>query len=169
MKQVTNFFEKFARGIALYSGRPVTFFIAFMIVVIWAFTGPIFNFSDTWQLVINTGTTIITFLMVFLVQSAQNRDSKALQLKFDELILKLRPADNMMIDIQDLTEKELDELAKKYKRVRLRHQKVNGRPKSKKSNEKMNAEIDAINLISSEKKQVKAKKPKKTESEPEIT
>ena len=118
MNGFVQFFEQFARQISLQAGRPLTFFIACLMIVIWALTGPIFHYSDTWQLVINTGTTIITFLMIFLVQSAQNRDAKALQLKLDELIYKMRPANNVMIDIEDLTEQELDMLAKKYRKLR---------------------------------------------------
>lgn len=154
---IIDFFEKFARTIAQYSGKPVTFFIAFMVVVVWAFTGPLFEFSDTWQLVINTGTTIITFLMVFLVQSAQNRDSKALQLKLDELIFKIRPADNKMLEIQDLTESELDELIKKYKDARDQYMNGNGHSKSK-ANHKLQDEINSINQSISKKNQGKSKK-----------
>ncbi len=155
---ITNFFEKFARSIAQYSGKPVTFFIAFMVVVVWAFTGPLFGFSNTWQLVINTGTTIITFLMVFLVQSAQNRDSKAIQLKLDELIFKMRPADNMMLEIQDLTERELDELIKKYKDVRDEYANGNSHSKSKENRRKMQDEINSIANSVVQKKQEKSKK-----------
>ena len=155
MSGFVQFFEQFARQISLQAGRPLTFFIACLLILVWALTGPIFNYSDTWQLVINTGTTIITFLMIFLVQSAQNRDAKALQLKLDELIYKMRPASNVMIDIEDLTEQELDVLAKKYKK--LRHERaernsklrasegkqknegllpLNGRPKTRKKKPK---------------------------------
>ena len=121
MTNLKRFFEDAARKISDYAGKPYVFIAAFMLIIIWAISGPIFSFSDTWQLVINTSTTIITFLMVFLVQSAQNRDSKALQLKLDELILKLDQADNVMIDIEELGEDELAELAAKYKDIRNSH------------------------------------------------
>ena len=105
-----NFFERFANWAAKFTGSSAAFIIATLIVIIWAVTGPVFNYSETWQLVINTGTTIITFLMVFLIQKAQNKDSKAIQLKLNELIAASRQASNRMVDIEDLTEKELDQL-----------------------------------------------------------
>lgn len=115
---VKRYFEDTARKISDYAGKPFTFVTALLLIIIWAITGPIFNYSDTWQLVINTSTTIITFLMVFLVQSAQNRDAKALQLKLDELIFKIGKADNFMIDIEELGEDQLAELSAKYKKIR---------------------------------------------------
>jgi len=93
------------------------FLLAFAAVVIWAATGPFFHFSEVWQLVINTGTTIVTFLMVFLIQNAQNRESKAIHLKLDELILAVRSARNELIDIEDLTEAQLDKLGERYRKV----------------------------------------------------
>ena len=92
------------------------FLLAFGIVIIWAATGPMFNFSDTWQLVINTGTTIITFLMVFLIQNTQNRDAKAMHLKLDELISSMKAAHNEMIDIEELSDEQLEEIAKVYRK-----------------------------------------------------
>ena len=118
MNRYVVYFEKLASKIAFFAGKPIVFLCALLIILIWALVGPIFKYSDTWQLVINTGTTIITFLMVFLVQSSQNRDSKALQLKLDELIFKLRPADNVMINIEELSERELEVIAKKYRQLR---------------------------------------------------
>jgi low affinity Fe/Cu permease len=118
MNKITLAFEKFAGKIAWYTGKPIVFVSALFIVITWAILGPVFGYSDTWQLVINTGTTIITFLMVFLMQSSQNRDSKALQLKLDELIFKMQQADNIMIDIEELSALQLDELAKRYKQLR---------------------------------------------------
>lgn len=91
------------------AGKPATFILAVLIIVVWAITGPVFKFSDTWQLVINTGTTIITFLMVFLIQNTQNRDALAVQLKLDELISSIKNARNEIIDVEDLGEKELQE------------------------------------------------------------
>lgn len=98
------------------------FIVAFGTVVVWAVTGPIFRYSDDWQLTINTGTSVVTFLMVFLIQNAQNRESKAVQLKLDELILSVKQARNEMIDIENLTEEELDALAERYKKVAAAHQ-----------------------------------------------
>ena len=118
MSNLKAYFEKGARKISDHVGKPIAFTIAFLMIVVWAITGPIFGFSDTWQLVINTGTTIITFLMIFLVQSAQNRDAKAVQLKLDELIYKLHRANNIMIDIENLSDDELNKLAEKYQRIR---------------------------------------------------
>jgi low affinity Fe/Cu permease len=102
-----GWFERFARSTALLAGRPVTFFAAVSIVVIWAVTGPVFHFSDTWQLVINTGTTIVTFLMVFLIQQSQNRDTMAVQIKLAELIIAGEAAHNALATAEDLSEQEL--------------------------------------------------------------
>src|SRR4051812_40393316 len=107
-------FSNFARWMATASGKPVTFAIALFIVIVWAATGPIFGYSDTWQLVINTGTTIITFLMVFIIQQSQNKDTTALHLKLNELIAANEKASNRLIDIEDLTEEELLFLKKFY-------------------------------------------------------
>jgi len=116
-KNKDSFFEKMATAITCWTGSSPAFGIAFAIVVIWGITGPIFSYSDTWQLVINTGTTIITFLMVFLIQKSQNKDSKAIQLKLNELIAASRHASNRMVDIEDLTESELDVLRKYYQKL----------------------------------------------------
>ncbi|WP_449440567.1 low affinity iron permease family protein [Pedobacter steynii] len=112
-----NFFEKASTKITNWTGSPVAFGVAFLIVIAWILSGSIFNYSDTWQLVINTGTTIITFLMVFLIQKSQNKDSKAIQLKLNELIAASRHASNRMVDIEDLTESELDVLHKYYQKL----------------------------------------------------
>lgn len=112
-----NFFEKASTKITNWTGSPVAFGVAFLIVIVWILSGPVFNYSDTWQLVINTGTTIITFLMVFLIQKSQNKDSKAIQLKLNELIAASRHASNRMVDIEDLTETELDVLRKYYRKL----------------------------------------------------
>jgi low affinity Fe/Cu permease len=103
-------FEQMASNVATAAGRPRAFLIAAAIVIVWAVTGPIFHWSDTWQLVINTGTTIVTFLMVFLIQNAQNRDAAAIQAKLDELIRAVAHARNEFIGIEHLTEDELDEI-----------------------------------------------------------
>lgn len=116
-KNKDSFFEKMATAITCWTGSSPAFGIAFAVIIIWGITGPIFKYSDTWQLVINTGTTIITFLMVFLIQKSQNKDSKAIQLKLNELIAASRHASNRMVDIEDLTEAELDVLHKYYQRL----------------------------------------------------
>ena len=109
-----RFFTKLASKTAAGMGKPAAFLIALSAVLIWACSGPFFGYSDTWELVINTATTIVTFLMVFLIQNTQNRESHALHLKLDELILSIKQADNKMIDIENLGEDELEELALKY-------------------------------------------------------
>lgn len=109
-----SFFNHFARKAAVIAGRPVTFVIAVLIIVTWAFLGPFFGFSDTWQLVINTGTTIITFLMVFLIQNTQNRDGEAVQIKLDELIRSIKGARNQLMNLEEMDEKELDHVRKEY-------------------------------------------------------
>ncbi|WP_025662641.1 low affinity iron permease family protein [Rhizobium sp. IBUN] len=105
-----HFFSKFATAVAELSGKPVTFVMAVALVSVWAASGPVFSFSETWQLVINTGTTIITFLMVFVLQNSQNRDGKALQAKLDELILTSQ-AQNKFVGIEKLDEKQLREMS----------------------------------------------------------
>ena len=109
-----NWFSHFANWTASVSGRPHTFAIACLIIIVWAVTGPLFAFSDTWQLVINTGTTIVTFLMVFLIQNTQNRDSRAMQLKLDELIRATEGAHNAVLDLEELAEIDLDRIRKLY-------------------------------------------------------
>lgn len=111
-----NFFDRFADWAAYFTGSPAAFIGASTLVVIWAATGPFFHFSEVWQMVINTGTTIVTFLMVFLIQKAQNKDSKAIQIKLNELVAAHNNADNHIVDIEDLTEEELDELHKLYEK-----------------------------------------------------
>jgi low affinity Fe/Cu permease len=119
-KQVANtntlnlWFSRFASRIAQWVGHPYMFLFAVLALIVWAVSGPVFHFSDTWQLVINTGTTIVTFLVVFLIQNTQNRDAKALHLKLDELIRSHIPARNDMIDIEKLSDEELAELEKRY-------------------------------------------------------
>ena len=112
-----SFFEKFSEWATRATGSSVAFLLAVGIVVVWAVTGPLFQFSETWQLVINTGTTIITFLMVFLIQKTQNKDSKAIHLKLNELIAANGGCSNRMVDLEDLTEAELDQLHKFYAKL----------------------------------------------------
>lgn len=114
MKKKKNFFERFANWATIATGSSAAFIGAAAIILIWGVTGPIFKYSNTWQLIINTGTTIVTFLMVFLIQKSQNKDSKAIHLKLNELIASHQGTSNRMVNIEDLTEKELDHLHKFY-------------------------------------------------------
>jgi low affinity Fe/Cu permease len=109
-----KFFDKFSSQVTAKTGSPSAFFIALSVIVIWGVSGPIFSFSDTWQLVINTGTTVITFLMVFLIQQSQNKDTKALHLKLNELIACNKAASNRLIDIEDLSSEEIEVLKNFY-------------------------------------------------------
>jgi low affinity Fe/Cu permease len=113
-KGVSGFFERFAGRVVYATGSVWAFIVAMAVIIIWAVTGPVFGFSDTWQLVINTGTTIVTFLMVFVIQKSQNKDSKSVQLKLNELIAANKAASNRLIVAEDLTEEELDVLHKYY-------------------------------------------------------
>ncbi|WP_157578824.1 low affinity iron permease family protein [Rudaea cellulosilytica] len=110
-------FMRFATGAARATGKPATFVLAVAVVVAWALTGPLFGFSDTWQLVINTSTTIITFLMVFLIQSTQNRDSEAMHVKMDELIRALQGAHNALLDLEELDDDKLDAVRERYRKL----------------------------------------------------
>ena len=117
---LTDAFHNFAKQLSGGVGSPWAFIAALGIVVVWSVTGPLFKYSDTWQLVINTGTTIVTFLMVFLIQNTQNRDAKALHLKLDELIRSVKGARNTLIDLEEMSEEELDNLQRQF--VKLRRQ-----------------------------------------------
>ncbi|MTH15954.1 low affinity iron permease family protein [Flavobacterium sp. LC2016-01] len=110
-------FEKFASAVCKATGSTPAFIIAFLIVVVWAVSGPFFDYSETWQLVINTGTTIITFLMVFLIQKAQNKDSLAIQLKLNELVASNEYSSNSLVDIESMTEEEMEIIQKYYRRL----------------------------------------------------
>jgi low affinity Fe/Cu permease len=112
-----SLFTRFAKWTSRATGHPATFATAVLIILGWAVTGPIFGFSDTWQLVINTGTTIITFLMVFLIQNTQNRDSAAMQLKLDELIRAINGAHNGLLDLEELSDEELDKIKSRYEEL----------------------------------------------------
>ncbi|PWV53648.1 low affinity iron permease family protein [Chitinophaga sp. S165] len=116
-KKSASFFERFSSKVAQATGSQWAFFIAMLAIIIWGITGPVFGYSDTWQLVINTGTTIITFLMVFVIQKSQNKDSKSVQLKLNELIAANKLASNRLIVVEDLTEEELDTLHNYYCRL----------------------------------------------------
>jgi len=110
-------FALFSKSVSSAAGHPITFVGACLIIIVWAMMGQFFDYSDTWQLVINTGTTIITFLMVFLIQNTQNRDGAAMQIKLDELIRSNKDAHNALLDLEELTEKELNFLKKKYEKL----------------------------------------------------
>src|SRR5689334_14836903 len=110
----TTIFERLSSAVTKYAGSTVAFLVAFAVIICWMAIGPLFHYSDSWQLVINTGTTIITFLMVFLIQRSQNKESLAIQIKLNELIASSRLASNRLIDIEDLTEDELATLEKYY-------------------------------------------------------
>lgn len=109
-----SLFTRLAQAVASWTGKPVTFFIAVILIVVWAASGPIFGFNDTWQLVINTSTTIITFLMVFIIQNSQNRDTAAMQIKLDELIIRLEGAREELLDLEELDEADLSEIRKDF-------------------------------------------------------
>src|SRR5437773_11349154 len=115
---MNELFRKFAHTVSAIVGTSWVFITAVMVVVVWALTGSMFHYSDTWQLVINTGTTIITFLMVFLIQNTQNRDAKAIHLKLDELIKGVRGARTKLVDLEDLSDEELKELDEEFKTLR---------------------------------------------------
>ena len=137
-------FRKFASKTADWMGRSWAFIGAATIIVVWAFTGPLFHYSDTWQLVINTGTTIITFLMVFLIQNTQNRDAKAIHLKLDELIRSIKGARNSMVDLEEMSDQELKELKNQFHRLREHHGD---------SDTALNALRDSVNDLLSERTQ----------------
>jgi low affinity Fe/Cu permease len=113
----SNLYTQIAKSISRITGRPSTFSLAVLVIIIWLVSGPIFGFSDTWQLVINTGTTIITFLMVFLIQNTQNRDTAAIQLKLDELVRAHQGAHNAILDLEELDDQMIDAFRARYRRL----------------------------------------------------
>ena len=115
-----NLFNRFAKWASHMSGRPATFILAVGVIIAWSVTGPLFGFSDTWQLVINTGTTIVTFLMVFLIQNTQNLDTEALQVKLDELIRVTEGAHNALLDLEELGDRDLDRIRDRYEKLASR-------------------------------------------------
>src|SRR6476660_6503160 len=119
---MNRFFERISGIVAVAAGQPSAFMLAFFIIIVWAVTGPVFGWSDTWQLVINTGTTIVTFLMVFLIQSTQSRDTRALHLKLDELIRVNQQARNSLLNLEDLSESEIEQVKKTFDRLVRRDQ-----------------------------------------------
>jgi low affinity Fe/Cu permease len=133
---LTRQFSRFAHSISIWTGHPLAFLFAVALIVVWVLTGPIFKYSDTWQLVINTGTTIVTFLMVFLIQNTQNRDTLAIQVKLSELVLAMKGAENKFAAIEDLTDEELEQLHDDCRaRAEMTRQHIEGRkagpPKNK--------------------------------------
>ena len=112
--KTASWFTQFAKSTARVTGRPAAFVVAAGVILVWAITGPLFGFSDTWQLVINTGTTMVTFLMVFLIQNTQNRGAEAVQVKLDELIRVTEGAHNALLDLEELEEQELDRIRAQY-------------------------------------------------------
>ncbi len=128
MKSWNKLFTELAKWASRTTGRPTTFILAALTIIVWAVTGPIFGYNETWQLVINTGTTIITFLMIFLIQNTQNRDTEALQVKLDELIYVTKEARNELLDLEQLDEKELDQFRDEFTRIaRAARQEPEGR------------------------------------------
>jgi low affinity Fe/Cu permease len=136
MQAVNKVFSSFAQWVSRWSGRTPTFILAIAVVLIWAATGPVFHYSDTWQLVINTGTTIVTFLMVFLIQNTQNRDTAAIQLKLDELIRVNQRASNNLLNLESLSDQELDQLKAAFARLADRH------PEAREELEDVTEELD---------------------------
>ncbi len=114
---MNELFRKVSHAVSMAVGKSGAFVLALVIVIVWALTGPVFHFSDTWQLVINTGTTILTFLMVFLIQNTQNRDAKAIHLKLDEIVHALKGARNIVVDIEDVSDEELDKMYKDFRDI----------------------------------------------------
>jgi low affinity Fe/Cu permease len=123
-KRVKHWFEVFAKKVGHATGHPFAFVAAFALIVIWAVLGPVFGYSDTWQLVINTGTTIVTFLMVFLIQNSQNRDTEAIQTKLDEIIRALEGAHNALLDLEELDEDEIEHIRRDYRKLAAKARKA---------------------------------------------
>jgi low affinity Fe/Cu permease len=119
-------FRRFSGAVAAVVGSPFAFLVSALAIVVWASLGPHYQYSDTWQLIINTGTTIITFLMVFLIQNTQNRDARAIHLKLDELIRGMKGARNKLVDLENCSEEELNELEQEFKRIREQHRSKRG-------------------------------------------
>ena len=136
----TPFFERMSNKITHFTGSSHAFMVAVVIILVWAVTGPLFNYSSTWQLIINTGTTIITFLMVFIIQKSQNKESKAIQLKLNELVASAKGASNRLVNIEDLDEMELDQLHALYNKLTEMHQDWN----QKRSSESIELAIEKI-------------------------
>jgi low affinity Fe/Cu permease len=132
---VSDAFRIFARRSSMVLGSAWAFASAILIIVVWGLTGPTFHYSDTWQLIINTGTTIVTFLMVFLIQNTQNRDAKAVHLKLDEMIRALKGARNELVDLEKLSDEHLTSLEKQFERVRKKAERDGNHPRRIKASE----------------------------------
>ncbi len=130
----SNFFRHLATKTSYAVGTPAAFLIAASVILIWGTTGPVFHFSDTWQLVINTSTTIITFLMVFLIQNTQNRDSKALHIKVDELLRAVKGARTSLVDIEELEDEELEVLQQEFRQIHERYSSALAKRRAKQHN-----------------------------------
>jgi len=137
-----TWFTRFAKRTAQLSGRPGAFLAAAIVILAWLISGPVFGFSDTWQLVINTGTTIITFLMVFLIQATQNRDAEATQIKLDELIRAVGHAKNELLDLEELEEAELETIRGTYLDMARKARQAARKPSGRQPSEKRSAEAD---------------------------
>ncbi len=124
LKLLEHAFAAFGKWTARITGHPIAFIIATATIIVWAITGPVFGYSDTWQLIINTGTTIVTFLMVFLIQSTQNRDTGAIQTKLDELIRAVEGAHNALLDLEELDESEIEHIRRNYRRLAAKARKA---------------------------------------------
>jgi len=123
-------FRLFAQKISLIAGRPLTFLLAVVVIISWGFSGSFFNYSDTWQLVINTSTTIVTFLMVFIIQNTQNRDARSIQLKLDELIRSTKSARNSLLYLENLEDDEIDRLSEEFQKIYQKEMRRRGRVKN---------------------------------------
>lgn len=123
-----SWFTRLTKGTARATGHPIAFSVAMLVIVVWAVTGPVFSYSDTWQLAINTGTTIVTFLMVFLIQATQNRDAEATQIKLDEIIRAIGHARNELLDIEELEEADLNQMRKDYEALAEKARASRSRP-----------------------------------------
>jgi low affinity Fe/Cu permease len=139
---MAKLFARFSNRVAHWAGHYVAFVLAFAVIIVWALTGPLFGFSDTWQLVINTGTTVVTFLMVFLIQSTQNRDALAMHLKLDELIRSIDQADNNLMTAEDETDEELAGLKAKYQSLCDEHEELQGHYQRLKGSLKQNGHAE---------------------------
>ena len=126
--KINESFRKFAHFVSNVAGSPQAFILAVVLIIVWGVTGPLFHFSDSWQLVINTGTTILTFLMVFLIQNTQNRDARVMHLKLDELIRGVQTARNKLVDLEEMSDEELDRLQDEFRRFRERQDRKEGHP-----------------------------------------
>ena len=133
--RVSDAFRVFARGASTILGSAWAFVFALLVIIVWGITGPTFHYSDTWQLIINTGTTIVTFLMVFIIQNTQNRDAKAVHLKLDEIIRAIKGARNELVDLEDLSDEDLAKLEKQFKRLRKLAEHTNDHGKARRSSE----------------------------------